>query len=145
MRLKTGYAFNCKDLFENFNIKYIKTSHNTLKKFYKTKEKKEMAVKVFLYAIRLILQDIIENNITFALPSRRRSQIQMGSISGDSFKEARKNGKFKDVDFMESNFTGYHLEYVYWTKHSEKRKQIYVDKELKSKITEQSNNGKRYF
>ncbi len=46
----------------------------------------------------------------------------MGSISGDSFKEARKNGKFKDVDFMESNFTGYHLEYVYWTKHSEKRK-----------------------
>lgn len=145
MRLKTGYAFNCKDLFENFNIKYIKTSPNILKKFYKTKEKKEMAVKVFLYAIRLILQDIIENNITFALPSRRRSQIQMGSISGDSFKEARKNGKFKDVDFMESNFTGYHLEYVYWTKHSEKRKQIYVDKELKSKITEQSNNGKRYF
>lgn len=55
MRLKTGYAFNCKDLFENFNIKYIKTSPNILKKFYKTKEKKEMAVKVFLYAIRLIL------------------------------------------------------------------------------------------
>ena len=145
MNLKTGYAFNAKELFQGFNIKHIKTNSSVLKEHYKTKEKKEMAVKIFLYAIYLILLDIIENNVTFALPSKRRSQIQMGCISGEQFKEARRNGKFQDVDFLETNFSGYHLEYVYWTKHAEKRKEIYVDKKLKDKITFNANNGKKYF
>lgn len=145
MNYKTGYAFNAKELFQNFNIKYIKTNSSILKEHYHTKEKKEMAVKVFLYAIYLILLDIIENNVTFVLPTKRKSQIQMGNVSGDNFKEARKNGKFQDIDFLESNFTGHQLEFVYWTKHSEKKKLIYVDSKLKQKITDYTNKGKKYF
>jgi hypothetical protein len=31
----------------------------------------------------------------------------MEAITGSDFEEARKHGKFKDVDFLESLFTGY--------------------------------------
>lgn len=144
MRLKTGYAFNAGELFTNFNIKHITTNHEVLKKHYKTREKREMAVKVFLYAIYLILLDIIENNVTFVLPTSRRAQIQMAAITDDKFVNARKNGKFKDVDFMESNFTGYQLEFCFKKKDFTKRKPIYVDSRLKQRITDNTNNGMKY-
>lgn len=144
MKLKTGYSFNANDLFANFNIKHITTHHDVLKKHYKTREKKEMAVKVFLYAIYLILLDIIENNVIFVLPTSRRAQIQMTPVSGERFKSARKNGKFKDVDFMESNFTGYQLEFQFKKRNFTKRKPIYVNSKLKQKITDNTNNGMRY-
>lgn len=144
MRLKTKYAFSASDLFSNFNIKNITTSSNVLKKHYKTREKKEMAVKVFLYAIYLILLDIIENNVTFILPSKRRAQIQMSRMTGDKFKEARMNGKFQDVDFFESNFTGHQLEYQWQTAQTTKKKLIYLNSELKNKITENTNKGRNY-
>lgn len=73
MKLKTGYCFNASDLFYKFDIKLITTHHSILKEKYKTREKREMAVKVFLYAIYLILLDIIQNNVTFVLPTARRS------------------------------------------------------------------------
>jgi hypothetical protein len=31
----------------------------------------------------------------------------MDKKQGDEFKKAFKNGKWRDVDFLESNFTGY--------------------------------------
>jgi hypothetical protein len=31
----------------------------------------------------------------------------MNKVSGNSFKNAFKNGKWRDVDFLTSNFTGY--------------------------------------
>ena len=51
MKLKTGYSFNASELFTKFNIKNITTHHDVLKKHYKTREKREMAVKVFLYVV----------------------------------------------------------------------------------------------
>lgn len=107
MKLKTGYSFTTGHLFNSFNIKHITTHHSILKKHYKTREKKEMAVKVFLYAIYLVLLDIIENNVTFVLPTSKRAQIQMQAVTGDAFVKARKNGKFKEIDFIKSNYTGY--------------------------------------
>lgn len=144
MRLKTGYSFNANELFANFNIKNIQTSHHVLKEHYKTKEKKEMAVKVFLYAIYLILLDIIKNNVTFVLPTSRRSQIQMAPVFGEKFEIARKNGKFKDIDLFESNFTGYQLEFRYTKRTYVKKKPIYVNSKMKKMITDNTNKGMRY-
>ena len=144
MKLNTGYCFNDSDLFYKFDIKLITTHHSILKEKYKTREKREMAVKVFLYAIYLILLDIIQNNVTFVLPTARRSQIQMSAITDHRFKTARKNGKFTDVDFLESNFTGYQLEFRYQKKGWFKTKPIYVDKKFKQMITDNTNKGMRY-
>lgn len=145
MNFKTGYAFNTKELFEMFDISNIKTHHSILKEFYKTREKKEMAVQVFLYAVKLIILDIINNSVTFVLPTARRSQIQMKSIKGNDFKKYRLGGGFQKIDFLETNFTGYQLEFKYWTKESERSKKIYVGNNFKNEIIENTNKGKKYY
>lgn len=145
MNYKTGYAFNAKELYEMFDITNIKTHHSILKEFYKTREKKEMAVQVFLYTIKLIILDIINNSVTFVLPTAKRSQLQMKATKGDAFKKYRQGGGFQEIDFLESNFTGYQIEFKYWTKESEKAKCVYVGNNFKNKIIENTNKGKKYY
>ena len=50
----------------------------------------------------------------------------MARTYGEDFKAARRNGKWQDVDFLASNFSGYSLEFV--CIHSERiiRKHVYV-------------------
>jgi len=60
--------------------------------------------------IKLVIEDVIENNATFHLPTRKRSaEIKMKSTSDEKFAFARRKGKWADVDFLTSNFTGYQM------------------------------------
>ena len=52
------------------------------------------------------LNDIIKNKVIFSLPSTKESYIEMNKVSGDEFKLARQKGAFKDVDLIQSRFTG---------------------------------------
>ena len=64
---------------------------------------------------------------------------------GGDFKNAFKKGKWNDVDFLISNFTGYQLALaVKSSKRPAKEKTIYVDCKHKDRITELTNEGKRY-
>ena len=97
--------------------------------------------------IQLIIEDIIENNVHFLLPTLGSSEayLYMKKTSGNSFKRAVKNGKWRDVDFLTSNFSGYQLALsVKSPKRPEKEKPIYLDYTHKDRITELTNNGKRY-
>jgi hypothetical protein len=69
----------------------------------------------------------------------------MKKTSGKDFKNAVRKGKWKDVDFLTSNFTGYQLALsVKSTKRPEKEKLIYLGYKHKDRITELTNEGKRY-
>jgi len=69
----------------------------------------------------------------------------MNKTSGNNFKNAVKHGKWKDVDFLTSNFTGYQLSLkTKSNKRPEKEKTIYLDYKHKDRITELTNEGKRY-
>ena len=71
----------------------------------------------------------------------QRTWIQMDPISGDDFIKARQNGAFEDVDYINSNFTGYQLFLRYNTRYGHWKKRIYVSKKFKDKITELTNKG----
>ena len=58
----------------------------------------------------------------------------MRKISGDTFMKLRKAGKWKNIDFLKSNFTGYMLCLYMFRNGLRKRKNIYVNKELRDKI-----------
>ena len=58
----------------------------------------------------------------------------MEAFQGKDFEKLRKIGKFKDVDFLESLFTGYQIFLYTYGKRDN----------LKDKITEHTNNGKTY-
>ena len=95
----------------------------------------------------MIVEDIIENNVHFLLPTigSNEAYLYMKKTSGNNFKKAFKNGKWRDVDFLTSNFTGYQLALsVKSSKRPAKEKSIYLDCKYKDRITELTNEGKRY-
>ena len=65
----------------------------------------------------------------------------MLSVSGDEFVKARQNGKFQDVDFLTSDFTGYNLGLRYNTRSGKWTKALHVSEKYKDRITELTNQG----
>ena len=117
----------------------------------KTKQQRRAKVKnVFMEGLRLILDDIIEKNATFKTPGigYQGGEIHLESIKGSEFERLRINGKFSDIDFLESLFTGYQMYlYVHGKRDNflHRRKfPIYLGKVLKDKLTKYTNEGKTF-
>lgn len=137
----TSYALNPQQLFLRFPLnKYIKVR---IEGWDKVRYLLEFG-KMFKYLFYLIVKDIIENNVTFKFPPGTSSYLEMTPIHGKDFEIARQNGAFDDVDFLMSNFTGYQLYLRYNTRYGHWRKQLYVSKPWKDRITKYTNQGKHY-
>ena len=99
---------------------------------------------MFIYCVLLVINDIIDNNVTFSLPTQYPSYLEMGVCSGEDFAKARQNGAYGDVDFLKSNFTGYRMQFRREGRNGVFVKPVYVNKKIKDRITEHTNNGKLY-
>lgn len=142
-----GHTFSAKDIFHNFPINKLKMDYDTVKKIYPDGDKRSLSASIFTKGMQLIIEDIIENNVHFLLPTlgNNESYLYMKKTSGKDFKNAFKKGKWCDVDFLTSNFTGYQLAMsVKSKKRPEKEKLIYLGYKHKDRITELTNEGKRY-
>lgn len=70
----------------------------------------------------------------------------MKQFSDEEFKKLYKYGKFKNIDYVLSQFTGNELMYKYSTRTVDtKEKPIYVNKELKKLIEKHTNEAKQYY
>lgn len=136
MNYATGCAFNQDEMFMNFDKQRLKSVKD-----------RGLIRKIARDAIKLVLSDIIDNNVTFQLPTgSRKSDIHMSRVSGEDFTKARQNGKFQDVDFLTSNFSGYQLTLNMYDIEGKptRSKPIYLNKEYKNKIINYTNQGKQY-
>lgn len=142
-----GWACNLNDIFVRFPYEKFKS----LMKNYKTKQLRRQKVKqVFREGTQQILNDIIENNTTFKIQGvgYQGGEIHIEAIRGSDFEKVRKNGKFRNIDFLESLFTGYQM-YLYIHGKSDnflhrKKYPIYVNKILRDKLVKYTNEGKVY-
>ena len=142
-----GWACNLNDIFVRFPYEKFKS----LMKNYKTKQLRRQKVKqVFREGTQQILNDIIENNTTFKIQGvgYQGGEIHMEAIRDSDFEKVRKNGKFRNIDFLESLFTGYQM-YLYIHGKSDnflhrKKYPIYVNKILRDKLVKYTNEGKVY-
>ena len=142
-----GWACNLNDLFVRFPYEKCKSLISN----YKTKSLRKQKVKqVFREGVQQILNDIIENNVTFKIQGvgYQKGEIHMEAITGSEFERVKKLGKFKNVDFLESFFTGYQM-YLYIKGKKDnfmcgKKSTIYVNKFLRDKLTQYTNEGKVY-
>lgn len=140
-----GWACNLNELFVRFPYEKCKSL------LFKTKAQQRQKVKqVFREGVNQILNDIIENNNTFKIQGvgYQKGEIHMEAITGSDFEKVREKGKFQNVDFLESLFTGYQM-YIYVGGKRDnflyRRKfPIYVGKFLKDKLTKYTNQGKVY-
>lgn len=142
-----GHTFSSQDIFHNFPIQKLKMDYDTVKKIYSDGDKRSLSASIFTKGMQLIIEDIIENNVHFLLPTLGSSEayLYMNKTQGKDFKNAFKKGKWNDVDFLTSNFTGYQLALsVKSNKRPEKTKPIYLGYKHKDRITELTNEGKRY-
>ena len=143
----TGHAFSLKDMFMNFPVNKLKMTKQQCVDLYSDGNKRDLAAQIFATGLQMVIDDIIDNNVHFKLPGlgRTQSYIYMKRTSGKQFKKAFKRGKWNDVDFIESNFSGYQL---VLEMQSEKRlpreKNIYLSAKDRDRITEHTNNGKQY-
>ena len=142
-----GWACNLNDLFVRFPYEKCKS----LIKNFKTKQLRRQKIKqVFREGVQQILNDVIENNVTFKIQGvgYQGGEIHMEAITGSQFEKLRENGKFKEVDFLESLFTGYQM-YLYIHGKSDnflhrKKYPIYVNRYLRNKLVKYTNEGKVY-
>lgn len=142
-----GHCFSPKEIFYNFPTKKLKMTQEQCLEIYSDGNKKDLAASIFSRCFQLIVDDIIENNVYFKLPGvgTTQSYLYMDSIKGDKFKRAFKNGKFRDIDFLESNFRGYQITYEMQSqKRTPRKKYVYLSAKDKQRITNYTNIGKQY-
>lgn len=142
-----GHAFSLHDLFMNFPVEKLKMTPQQCKEIYSDGSKRDLAASIFAESLQMVINDIIDNNIHFKLPGlgRTQSYLYMKRTTGDKFKKAFKKGKWNDVDFVTSNFSGYQLTLEMQSeKRLPKEKSIYLSPKDKQKITDNTNQGKQY-
>lgn len=142
-----GWACNLNDIFVRFPYEKCK---NLIEK-YKTKLLQRRKIKqVFRTGVEVILNDIIENNVTFKPPSLGYygGELHFEPIVGEEFKRLRAKGKFSGIDFLETMFTGYQLYlYIHGKRDNflaRKKYPVYVSKYYKNRLEELVNQGKVY-
>lgn len=146
MNWATGCAFTTDDILMNFPYKKLEINCEQCKAITGNNHRDILVKKVFKESLKLVLNDIIENNVTFWLPltGNRRCNIRMKRVQGDEFKNLRKGGKWKDVDIVKSMFSGYELRLFMLGKRTPRVKTIYLNKEFRERISKHTNNGKQY-
>lgn len=145
--LALGHAFRAKELFQNFPLSKMKLTKENCLKEYSDGNKRDLAASIFVRSIEMITDDIIENNIQFKFPGLGTTQayLQMKRTEGSDFKDAFRRGKWRDIDFIKSNFCGYQLCLIMESlKRPMREKLIYLSKNKREKITEYVNKGKQY-
>lgn len=141
-----GHAFTLKNLFDNFSLKLLKISCNECQKITGDRHRDILAKRIFIESLKLVLDDIIDNNVTFWLPltSNKKCNIHMKRFQGKAFSDLRKAGKWKDIDILKSMFTGYQMSLFMLGNRTPRVKPIYLNKYFRDKIVYNTNNGMQY-
>lgn len=145
-RYSLGHAFSTQDILYNFPYNKLLITCQECKQITGDMHRKALVSRIFKDSVRLVLDDIIDNNATFWLPltGTVKCNIHMRRVRGEEFKNMRKGGKWSDVDILSSSFTGYELGMFMYGNRTPRRKTIYINKEYKDRITKNTNLGKSY-
>lgn len=145
--VRTDWCLTLEDLYRwtdpaKWNITHkFASSH-------KADTKWQYCSRVLIYFLILVINDIIDNNITFEIPcvGKNEARIYVKCYSGDDFVENYKRGAFNGIDYINSGFKGYRIMFQ-WKYGSGpiREKPIYIDNTTKAKFYENINNGKQYY
>lgn len=141
-----GCAFSMDNLFDNFPYKKLDLTCKQCKAIIGDNHRDILVKRIFRESVKLVINDVINNNVTFWLPltGNKKCNVHMRRVQGDQFKNLRRAGKWKDVDILKSMFSGYELGFFMLGKRTPRVKSIYLNKELRDKIIQNTNNGIQY-
>ena len=90
-RYALGCAFNTDDLFYNFSYKNLKLNCKQCFDIIGDNHRSILAKQIFKYSLKLVIEDIIERNVTFWFPltGDRKCNMHMKRVIGNDFKKLR--------------------------------------------------------
>lgn len=146
MRFALGCAFTLDEVFENFPYKKL---HITCAECYSITgdlHRDTLVRRVFMESLKLVINDIIDNNATFWFPltGKVKCNMHMQKIDGIGLQRLRQAGKWQDVDITRSFFNGYQIGLFMFGPRTPRVKTVYVSKPYKNRITEKTNEGFPY-
>ena len=141
-----GCAFNLEDILGNFPYKKLKITCKECENITGDNHRSSIVKKIFRYHVKLVIEDIIANNITYWLPltGQKKCNIHMKMVRGDAFKNLRQAGKWEDIDILKSNFSGYQLSLFMLGNRTPRVKSIYLNKDYRDRISHNTNEGMQY-
>lgn len=146
MKYATGHALNLDQIYMSFPTEKLKITSKQCKEIIGDKHRIELSKEVFRVCMAMVIDDIIENNATFELPTGgKKATLGMKRFEGDEFVKCRQNGKFQDVNFFKSHFSGYQMMLYLQSAGVFREKMIYLDPKHRDRITELTNQGKNYY
>lgn len=99
--------------------------------------------------IELILLEVIEKNVIFALPKffGLEAEFYIETVTGDELKSCIQRGEFSDVDIIQSGFKAHRVRFAVEQKRGTiwEYSVVIKNKELIQKLTDNTNNGNVYF
>ena len=145
-RYALGCAFNISDLFFNFPYKKLKLNCRDCLEITGDAHRSLLVKKIFRASVKVVIQDIVERNVTFWLPltGDKKCNMHMKRVSGKDFQKLRQAGKWDDIDIVNSNFSGYEIGFYMLGKRTPRVKTVYVNKQTREAISRYTNIGKQY-
>lgn len=145
-RYALGCAFTSDDILMNLPYKKLKITCKECYALIKDNHRNKLAKRIFRESLRLVIEDIIQNNITFWLPltGNKKCNLHMKRISGSDFKNLRRGGKWKDLDIVNSMFSGYEIKFFMLGNRTPRSKTVYLNRLYRNQITARANQGMPY-
>ncbi len=146
MNFAIGCAFSLDEMILNFPSKKLKITCKQCKTINGDNHRQMLIKKIFRYSVKLVLTDIINRNVTFYLPltGARKCFMCMRRVEGEAFKNLRRHGKWKGVDFLASLFCGYEIGFYMQGNRTPREKTVYVSRKMRDLITKNTNNKMAY-
>lgn len=98
----------------------------------------------FKYCMTLVFNKILDDRMRFKVPYSK-SYIDFEIVMEEELMKQRQNGRFTEIDLIESDFTGYFLNYFFQSKAYQKVLPIYIGGGLKKKFLNGINSGIKYY
>lgn len=145
-RYSLGCAFSMEELFYNFPFEKINFKLKMMRAQFKNSNALYCCAQIFRYCYQLVIDDIVNNNVTFWLPvyGLRECNMHMKKYDGEAFKNLRRAGKWQDIDFLKSYFSAYQITFYMLGKRTPRTKSVYVCKKYRDIITKKTNEGFPY-
>lgn len=141
-----GVAISFHDLFKRASGEKIQYADcmKQLGYFY-SGAKSYLCSRIFAECFYMILEDMLENNITFTLPlGKMHAEIHMKKIDGERLSHWKKSGGFKKLDFLKSQFVAYRPFFFMHTNNRTREIPIYTTVDYANRLDEKVNNGGKY-
>lgn len=145
MRLLLNHGITAGELYTNTPKTVCSRSKKWwIENYNYTNDIREAMSAPFKYCLGFILNKMLDEKIRFRIPGSK-NYLDFKPITGDKFVEHRQNGQFQEIDFIQSDFTGYSLKYFIISNKRHTAISMFLGGDIKHKFIDLINNGDKFY